>query len=311
MIVAKSPVRITLAGGGTDIKAYYAKQQGFLIAAGIDKYSWVSVEKSDEFIYDKRNKRITEALEEMHWYSPVEIKSWCDVPIGCGLGTSGAFTVALLQALYSYYGYYHTQMTVATKACEIEIDILKEPIGRQDQWASAIGGVTCFTFSRRSGNVHFHPLNVRPEVYDSLTERLLLFDTKIPRKGVLRKQIKLMELGDGIITKLNNGKAMAYQMQDLLEAGELDDFGLLLDKYWQNRRHMAEGVTNDKIDEAYEVAMKNGALGGKLQGAGGGGFLMFYCPHDKGKLIQALESLGLRYMPFKFDYEGVRSEEVG
>lgn len=318
MIVSRAPVRITLAGGGTDVKSYYQKNGGFLIAAGINKYTWITANRGYyDYIHlkysgEEKVKRwdeiqhplFREVLHLLHWEKPVELISSSDVPVGCGLGSSGSFTVALVNLVNRYVGNRLSQRDVAEIACNVEIEILKEPIGKQDQYACALGGINCYTF-RRDGYVEVEPLKVDEE---KLNKRLLLFDTSIPRSAsdIWAGQKREIESGGEIIQRLDTVKEMAFEVKWLLGRGLLDDFGLLLNDYWNVRKQMSSKVSNPVIDEAYEVALQNGALGGKLQGAGGGGFLMFYSTKPE-RLTQAMVKLGLKPMDYSWDFNGVQS----
>jgi D-glycero-alpha-D-manno-heptose-7-phosphate kinase len=334
MIISRAPVRITFAGGDTDIKSYYEKNEGFLIACGINKYTTVilnrgyydythlkySQEEKVNDIYEIKHNIFRECLyyygkwKTWHKPEPIEIVSMADYPVGCGLGTSGSFTVALIKGLLEYHNKPDDvcpkdQRTVAEHACYIEIDVLKEPIGKQDQYASAFGGINSYTF-HKDGYVEVKPVKVDPV---ELNKRLLLFDTLIPRKSsdVLTNQVKEMEAGGEVLDKLNKVKTMAKVTQGLLEHGKFDMWGDLLNSYWNTRKTFSNKISNPKIDEAYELARKNGALGGKLQGAGGGGFLMFYAREKHHEsIIKALERLGLKHMPFEFDFKGVHSYTI-
>jgi len=325
MITVRSPVRLTFAGGGTDIQSYYKKNGGFLVAAGIDKYSWVMANKGYyDYIHLKYSKeeRVNSAKEISHpifremllhfkCKEPIELVSMADYPIGSGLGTSSSFSVALAQCLSDYFGVKPTyKKEIAELACHIEIDILKDPIGKQDQYASAFGGINGYTFNP-DGSVIVEPVKIGNGNIAQLNEHILIFDTQIPRKSsyVLTDQVKEMEEGGDVILKLDQAKVMAYEVRKLLEDGKLDEFGSLLNDYWNLRKSFSDKVSNPKIDEAYEEALKSGALGGKLQGAGGGGFLMFYCK-DKEKLIESMTKMGLKHLSFKFDFEGVKSYKV-
>jgi len=331
MIIARSPVRITLAGGGTDIKSYYSQREGFLIACGINKYTTVilnrgyydyihlkySQEEKVNDMKDIKHNLFRECLyhygkwETWHKHEPIEIASMADYPVGCGLGTSGSFTVALIKGLLEYHGQDvnpKDRRTIAEHACHIEIDVLKEPIGKQDQYASAFGGINSYTF-HKDGYVEVTPIRVD---HVELNKRLLLFDTKISRKAsdILTNQVKEMESGGAVLDKLDKVKALALVTKGLLEHDKFDQWGDLLNNYW-NVRHTFSKYSNPKIDEAYELARKNGALGGKLQGAGGGGFLMFYAREKNHEaIIKALERLGLKHMPFEFDFKGVHSYTI-
>ncbi len=318
MIISKAPVRITFAGGGTDVKAYYEKNGGFLIAAGINKYTHITANSGYyenihlKYSGEERVKKwcyighplFREVLRLNHFEEPIELISSSDVPVGCGLGSSSSFTVALVNLIDVWLGNQWSQREVAETACNIEIDILGEPIGKQDQYACAFGGINCYTFSR-DGYVGVEPLKV-----DSvkLNKRLLLFDTCIPRSAsdIWTGQKKELEDGGAIVQKLDAVKKMAFEVKGLLERGLLDDYGLLLNDYWKVRKQMSTKVSNPQIDEAYEIALKNGALGGKTQGAGGGGFLMFYSKEPE-RLTRAMVELGLKPMNYTWDFNGVSS----
>lgn len=320
MIVSRAPVRITFAGGGTDVKPYYSKHGGFLIAAGIDRYTWITARRGYydyihlKYSQEERVKKwyeiehpiFREVLHLLHWKKPVELTSVVDIPIGSGLGTSGSFTVALVNLVNRYMGDQLSQRDIAEIACNVEIEILKDPIGKQDQYASAFGGINCYTFDHQ-GNVEIEPLEIDTE---ALNRKLLLFDTGIGRssKYIWVDQKREIEMGGAIIEKLNRVKQLAYETKTLLESGRFDEWGLLLNEYWAIRKGFSDKVSTPAIDEAYETAIKNGALGGKLQGAGGGGFLMFYCASNQDKLITALSSMGLKHMPFNWDHRGVKSD---
>ena len=324
MQIARSPVRLTFGGGGTDIASYYTHSDGFIIAAGINKYSWVMVNRGYyDYIHLKYSKEekvqvvkeishpiIREMLKLFACVEPVEITSMADYPTGSGLGTSGSFAVALAKCLSDYYGKHNSyHREIAELACHVEIDLLGDPIGKQDQYASAFGGINAYTFNS-NGYVTVEPLEIKN--LETLEQNLLLFDTQIPRKSsdVLTNQVKDMELGGETLNRLDKVKEMTYEMRELLESGKLDEWGSLLNDYWQERKKVAHGITNPVIDEAYEEAIKCGALGGKLQGAGGGGFLMFYAPANHEDIIDRLTSMGLKHFPFKFDFEGVHSWSI-
>lgn len=322
MIVSRAPTRITFAGGGTDIESYYCQKGGFLIAAGIDKYIWITVnrgyydyihlkysgEEAVQDVAEIKHPIFREVLEYCNQRDPVEIASLSDVPVGCGLGSSSSFTVALLQVICSYQGREVDQEEIAEDACYIEISRLGEPIGKQDQYMAALGGITCLTFSK-DGEVTAEPLNISEDTARKLNGNLLLFYTGVSERSsyVLTEVKQRLEKKTEVVSLLDAKKDMAFETKGLLENGKLDDWGRLLNDYWRLQRKVSSKVSNSFIDEAYKVAIKNGALGGKLQGAGAGGFLMFYCPEHKGKLRQALETMGLKEMNFTFDCEGVKS----
>ena len=322
MIVSRAPTRLTLAGGGTDIQSYYRRNGGFLVACAINKYIWVTATRGYyEYIHLKYSSEekvqkveqiqhpiFREAMDFCNQRDPIELASLSDVPSDCGLGSSSSFTVALLQALYSYQQIPTTQQKVAEDACYIEIDRLGEPIGKQDQYIAALGGLTCLTFST-DGKVTAARLGITDKAVDKLRQKLVLFYTGLQRRSsyVLTEVKQELEEGGRVVELLNIKKAMAYETKRLLEGGKLDKWGETLNDYWRLQRKVSNKISNPFIDNAYETAIKNGALGGKLQGAGGGGFLMFYCPLDKKPIVRALSDMGLREMEFDWDYNGVQS----
>jgi len=324
LIISKAPTRITFAGGATDAKAYYEKRGGFLVAGGINKYIWMIAQKpyqgviklkyqqneeiNAEHIDDIDHPLFRETLKFTGLREPIELTCLSDVPPNCGLGTSGAFTVSLIDAVSRYINHAFSKNTIAEIASHIEIDILNTPIGRQDQYMSAFGGLTCLTFNQ-DGMVDVEKLLISNDDSRRLDRSLLLFDTRIRRSAgnVQAEQYSEMKKGGVIFSYLDQIKEMAFETRRLLERGLLNQWGDLLNTYWQTRKQMSGKITLPLIDEAYETALKNGALGGKVIGAGGGGFLMFYCPKSKHKLVEALAKLGLKEMPFSWDFEGIKS----
>ena len=320
MIIARSPLRISLGGGGTDLASYYEDHEGFLIAAAIDKYVYVTVMRPfTEGIYLKysqlenvkmipevKHPIIREALGMMGIRTPqIEITTLADIPAGTGLGSSGSFTTALLKALYTHRKRHIHQEELAELACHIEIDLLGEPIGKQDQYIAAIGGLTCFTFDK-SGKVKCEPLNVSMQTIFDLEDNLLLFFTGFSRSAgvILSDQKERSQSNDPeMIKNLHYVKDLGIRSKDALEKGETKLFGELMHEHWENKKRRSGGMSNSYIDEWYELAMKNGAIGGKLVGAGGGGFLMFMA-HDKNKLRKSMAAVGLEEVRFKFDFEG-------
>jgi len=326
MIVSRSPVRITFGGGGTDIASYYSKRGGFLVAAAINRYTRVTASRGYyDYIHLKYSKEekvqkcieighpiFRETLKLLSQSEPIELISSSEVPAGCGLGSSGSFAVALIKALSVYQGKELSNRDIAEIACYIEIDLLGEPVGKQDQYASAFGGLNSYTFSTK-GEVEVESLHITSMALEKLRRKLLLFDTGVERKAsdVLSGVCKELETGDKTANGYDSAKDMAYEMKRLLQHSLHDDFGLLLDDYWKIRKKISNKVTNPFLDEVYETAIKNGALGGKLQGAGAGGFFMFYCPMIwQEKLIQALSGMGLKLMEYGWDTDGVQSYTV-
>ena len=322
MIIARSPLRITLGGGGTDLPSYYREHEGFLVSAAIDKYVYVNVMRPfSEGIFlkysqlehvnriqDVKHPIIREAMQMMGFKTPqVEITALADIPAGTGLGSSGSFTTALLKALYTHRKRHLHQEELAELACHIEIDRLGEPIGKQDQYIAAIGGVTCFTF-HKDDKVTATPLGASMEVMFELEDNLLLFFTGFSRSasGILKdQQVKSQQNDAEMIRNLHYVKELGYQSRKALTDGNVVLFGELMHEHWEQKKRRSGGMSNPKIDEWYELAMKNGAVGGKLVGAGGGGFLMFMA-NDRNKLRQAMIGAGLEEVRFKFDFEGTK-----
>jgi D-glycero-alpha-D-manno-heptose-7-phosphate kinase len=322
MIVSAAPVRISLGGGGTDLASYYSKFGGFLITAGINKHVFICVnkrfDKSIRLSYsetevvdsiDKIKHRIfREALRLLKIEKEIEIASIADVPANCGLGSSSSFTVSLLNALHAYKREFVSLKVLAEQACKLEIDILGEPIGKQDQYIAAFGGVTCLTFER-DGNVIVEPVQMSSEKLIELENNILLFYTGIERKAsdILSTQNEKSKTNDtSTLDRLHKIKEIGYETRDAFQKGNLNRFGELLDVHWQTKKKLSTKISDPFLDECYETAMKNGAIGGKVMGAGGGGFFMFYCPYQKAKLIASLTNLGLVHMPFRFDFDGSR-----
>jgi D-glycero-alpha-D-manno-heptose-7-phosphate kinase len=322
MIIARSPLRITLGGGGTDLGSYYREHEGFLIAAAIDKYVYVTIMRPfTEGIYLKYSQLehvdkvsqvqhpiIRECLNIMEFKTPqVEITTLADIPSGTGLGSSGSFTTALLKALYAHRRRHLNQAELAELACHIEIDRLAEPIGKQDQYAAAVGGVTCFTF-HRDDKVTAAPLSVSMDTMFDLEDNLLLFFTGISRSAshILKDQHARTKQSDGdMLANLHYVKELGYRSKDALEKGNTRLFGELMHEHWEHKKRRSGGMSNPNIDAWYELGMKNGAVGGKLVGAGGGGFLMFMAG-DRNKLRHAMAHAGLQEVRFRFDFEGTK-----
>ena len=322
MIISRAPVRISLGGGGTDLASYYSKFGGFLIGAGIDKYVFISVNRrfypSIRLSYSKTE--IVDSLEEVEHRifreslkssgigRQIEIVSVADVPANCGLGSSSAFTVSLLNALHHYNREYISLKDLAEEACTIEIDILGEPIGKQDQYISAFGGITCLTFEK-DGNVIVEPIRMSSERIMELESNIMLFYTGKERMAsdILSTQDKKTKEDDETTIKiLHEIKDIGMETRKAFEKGDLDRFGELLDNHWKTKKRLSAKISDPFIDECYETARRSGAMGGKIMGAGGGGFFMFYCNQGKIELIEAMKRMGLRFMDFRFDFEGAK-----
>lgn len=322
MIIARSPLRITLGGGGTDLSSYYRDHEGFLVAAAIDKYVYVTVTRPfTEGVYLKysaleqvqrvsevKHPIIREALSMQKLETPqVEITTLADIPSGTGLGSSGSFTTALLKGLYAHRRKLIHPQELAELACHIEIDRLGEPIGKQDQFIAAYGGLTCFTF-HKDDRVTAEPLKVSMDTMFDLEENLLLFFTGFSRSagGILKEQHARSQRHDqDMLRNLHYVKELGYSSKTALESGNAGRFGELMHEHWEHKKRRYGSMTNPQIDEWYELARDNGAMGGKLVGAGGGGFLMFYAS-DRNKLRRAMAKAGLEEVRFRFDFEGTK-----
>ncbi|HTB80514.1 MAG TPA: galactokinase [Opitutaceae bacterium] len=322
MIITRSPLRISLGGGGTDLPSYYREFGGFLVAAAIDKYVYITKHRTfqQEIIikYSKLERVATvdqvehpivrEALKLVGVTDPhIELTSMADIPGGTGLGSSGSFTTALLKALHAYKKDLVSPAELAEQACDIEINKLGEPIGKQDQYIAAVGGITAFTF-HPDGRVEYRPCKISEETLFNLEDNLLLFFTGFSRSAstILKDQNDRSKKNDpAMLESLHFTKELGRKSLDALEGGRLEEFAHLMDLHWQHKRMRSSGMSNDRINEWYEYAMKHGALGGKLIGAGGGGFLMFYTG-DKGKLRHAMREKGLQEVRFRFDFEGTK-----
>lgn len=322
MIIARSPLRITLGGGGTDLPSYYHNHEGFLIAAAIDKYVYVTVMRPfSEAIYLKyselehvasvvevKHRIIREALLMQNLRTPqIEITTLADIPAGTGLGSSGSFTTALLKALYAHRRQLIHPQELAELACHIEIDRLGEPIGKQDQYIAAYGGLTCFTF-HKDDSVTAVPLKISMDTLFDLEDNILLFFTGYSRSAssILKDQnTRTQSSDDEMLKNLHFVKELGYRSKDALEAGDVVKFGELMHEHWEHKKRRSGGMSNPKIDEWYALGMKNGAVGGKLVGAGGGGFLMFYAA-DRNKLSHAMSKAGLEEVRFGYDFEGTK-----
>jgi len=322
MIITRSPLRLPLGGGGTDLASYYEDHEGFLIAAAIDKYVYITVhhtfarelivkysklEHVDE-IEQLQHPIVREALKLVDIKSlSLEITSMADIPAGTGLGSSGSFTTALLKALHCHCKNLVHPDELAQQACEIEINRLHEPIGKQDQYIAAFGGITCFKFLK-DGRVEASPLQISPETLHDLEDNLMIFFTGYSRSAssILKDQNDRSKSKDPVmISNLHYVKDLGLRTRQAFENGKLGDFAALMNEHWEYKRKRSSGISNEKIDEWYELAMQNGALGGKLIGAGGGGFLMFYS-ENKTKLRHALTQAGMREVRFRFDFEGTK-----
>jgi D-glycero-alpha-D-manno-heptose-7-phosphate kinase len=322
VIITRSPLRVTLGGGGTDLPSYYQQFGGFLIAAAIDKYVYITIH--DTFVEDlivkySRLERVPSADQLQHPIireamrlveidgRALEISSMADIPAGTGLGSSGSFTTALLKALHAHKKHLIHPRELAEQACHIEIDLLKEEIGKQDQYIAAFGGLTCLEFPP-ADQVKAFPLGISTETLYNLEDHLLLFFTGYSRSAshVLSEQNRRsLERDPDTERNLHELKEIALRSRDALVGGDLRRFAELLSAQWEQKKRRTGGASNGDIDRWYRLGMEHGALGGKLVGAGGGGFLMFYA-EDTARLRHAMLGAGLREVRFRFDFEGTK-----
>lgn len=324
MILARAPLRISLGGGGTDLPSYYREYGGFFVSAAINKYVYIYVNRpaADDYIRVKYSKyeQVKEVKEIQHDLvrpslellgidGQLEIVSMADVPAGTGLGSSGSYLVALLTALYTFRRSQVPTHALAEMACHIEIDLAKHPVGKQDQYIAAFGGITCFEVDK-NGRVGVTPLDVSVEVVEELRNNLLLFYTGITRRSrdILADQQRDTEKkARNVLDSLHFTKELGYRIKEALEGGNVEEFGLMMDEHWQHKKRRSEKISDPLIDRCYEAAREAGALGGKVIGAGGGGFLMLYCPaQDKADIRKSLAEHDLREMYFDFDFEGAK-----
>ena len=322
MIIVRSPLRISLGGGGTDLPSYYREHSGFLIAAAIDKYVYITLHQTFQpglIIKYSKMEKVSVASEIQHPIiresfqalgiddNHLEIASMADIPAGTGLGSSGSFTTGLLRALHAFKRNLVYPKQLAEQACDIEINRLQEPIGKQDQYIAAYGGITCFRFLPND-KVEAWPLKISSNTLHEMEDNLLLFFTGYSRdaSSILKEQDdKSKQSARDMIDNLHFVKELGKQSQQALEQGDVRQFGELMNVHWQHKKKRSGNMTNSHIDEWYRLALANGAVGGKLIGAGGGGFLMFYA-EDRARLRQVMEQQGLQEVRFRFDFEGTK-----
>ena len=322
MLITRSPLRISLGGGGTDLPSYYREHGGFLIAAAIDKYVWVTLLRPFvrgiflkysqiehvKQIQDIEHPIIREAFAMMGITElQHEITTLADIPAGTGLGSSGSFATALLKALHSFERRLLLPEDLARLSCELEIDRLGRPIGKQDQYIAAYGGITCFEFDR-DGSVRAEPLNLRQSSLHELEDHLLLFFTGFSRSAsdILKDQDERTKQADtSMVDNLHYVKELGLRSRKALEDGAAGTFGEIMHEHWERKRKRSTGMSNPQIDEWYELGRKAGAVGGKLVGAGGGGFLMFYAP-EPNRVRTAMAGAGLEEVRFRFDFDGTK-----
>ena len=323
MIVSRAPVRFSLGGGGTDLPAYSREHGGFVVAAAVDKFVFVCVgrrfyntirlaysETETVDHVDKIKHRIYRAaLKQTDLTSGLELHSLADVPANTGLGSSSSFTVALLNGLHAFKRESVSAEQLAREACHLEIDVLEEPIGKQDQYIAAYGGISAMTF-HPDGSVDVERLPIRDEVIDDLESNLVIFYSGVERSAssvLVQQQKTITSNSDSAVERMHRIKALGYETKKILLSGDVDVYGEMLHEHWTNKRKLAANMADSAIDEHYEAARAAGAIGGKLMGAGGGGFFMFYArAADRRRLHEAMVARGLRPMRFHFDFDGAR-----
>jgi D-glycero-alpha-D-manno-heptose-7-phosphate kinase len=329
MLIARAPVRISFAGGGTDLPAYYEKYGGAVLSTTIDKYFYVFLQVSGDdtiqitssdyrtfyrhdgdtpMLFDGDLSLPRAILNHFGLQRGISLFLASEIPPGTGLGSSSTVAVAMVKAVATARGLFLSKQQIAELACQIEIAKLGAPIGKQDQYACAFGDLNLIEFTR--DDVRVTPVPIAPEKRRALEKRIMLFFTGGSRDAatILREQKKSSEQNDErVLGALHAVKEMAYRAREILGKGEMREIGELLDENWQKKKQFAGGISTPFIDECYDLACKNGAGGGKVTGAGGGGFLMLYCePQFQDAVTQALEAKGLKRMDFRFESEGAR-----
>jgi D-glycero-alpha-D-manno-heptose-7-phosphate kinase len=319
MIITRTPLRISIGGGGTDLPSFYERFGGFVMSAAINKYVYVTINQTFKKGYllkyaemelaatpgAIRHPLIREAVQMLDLQPQVEIVSIADVPAGTGLGSSGAFTVGLVHAIQSYQRHGASPEDLARMAVEIEMVRLNDPVGKQDPYISAYGGILCQDY-HADGSVTIAPLKISEDIVNDLADHLLLFFTGESRKAaeVLNDQrTRSLQADEEMLQNLQFIKSVAYESRTVLEAGDTAAYGRLMHDHWLRKKSRSRGISSDQIDRMYEFGLANGAVGGKLVGAGGGGFLMFYAT-DPRRLRRAMADQGLWEMRFAFDFEG-------
>jgi len=321
MIITRTPFRITLGGGGTDLPSFYREHGGFILAVGIDKYMYLNVNtpivddkvrvrySQSELVDRTEQVQHTLAREALRYFKidcGMEIVSVADIPAGTGLGSSSAYLVGLLNALHALTQDPAGAERLAEEACYIELDVLKKPIGKQDQYMAAFGGVTTLDI-QPDGKVSVTRMELDVDLVESLEHNILMFYTNEMRDAtaILKKQDEATKSKDRtVVTSLSEIKDIGIEIRDAISKGNLRYFGELLDVHWQAKKRLSQGISNSQIDAWYELAKQSGAIGGKISGAGGGGFLMLYCEEKKARLRDAMNTAGLRELKFRFDFEG-------
>jgi len=323
MIITRTPFRITLGGGGTDLPSYYSKYGGFIFAAGINKYMFININRPivDDLIRVKYSKSETvshrdelqhdiakEAMLMVDIGNALEIVSMADIPAGTGLGSSSCYAVGLLNSLHNLKREYVSLQILAEEACDLEINRLRKPIGKQDQYMAAFGGLTVLEIEK-DGIVHVKKARVSDATASELNRNLLIFYTNTQRNSneILSEQNNgVKEEKKDIVESMHFIKELGYKILEAVESGNITDVGLKFDEHWKYKKRISTKMTNSHFDEIYEIAKAKGALGGKILGAGGGGFFLFYVEERQANFKDVMKSLGLREMRYRFDFEGTK-----
>ncbi len=321
MIITRTPFRITLGGGGTDLPSYYEKYGGFIFSAGLNKYMFVDVNRpaADDLIRVKYSKSETvkqvdelqhdlakEVLRFAGIDKNIEISSVADIPGGTGLGSSSCYTVGLLHAVHALQRDHVPLENLAEEDFKIEAEILKRPIGKQDPYLAAFGGLTVLDIEK-NGKVNVHSANVPKDVVDELNRNLLIFFTGVTRSAddILKEQSTgAKEQKKDVVESMHFIKDLGYQILEAAERGNIDEIGKKFHKHWEHKKKISSKMSNPEFDKIYALALESGALGGKISGAGGGGFFTFYVPGDQRRFREIMRGLGLREMRYRFDFEG-------
>lgn len=336
MILTRTPLRICLGGGGTDIKEYYERFGGFVVSAALNQYIYIvihnNLEKNIRLCYSRRE--IVDTADEVHHpvvreaiklfdikESGFEILSFADIPAETGLGSSSSFTVGLITALAAYKRLRMTQYEIAEMACHIEREILMEAGGKQDQYIAAFGGISCLIF-QENGKVAVGPVRISHESIEALEQNIMLFYTGIKRNSpkVQRDLIKGVKKESRTLDNLHAIKRLGLQTEEILRSGELDKYTDFLREHWEAKQKLSDSITNGRVNKFYQIAMEQGGMGGKLIGAGGGGYLLIYCSEEtkRQKIQAALKEEGLERLHYRFAFtgsqvlvdDGVRSKQL-
>lgn len=323
MIITRTPFRFTLGGGGTDLPSYYSKYGGFIFSAAINKYMFINLNKPivDDLVRVKYTKSeqvhhrselqhdiAREAMGLMGIDNAIEIISMADVPAGTGLGSSSCYSVGLLNALHSMKREYVALQDLAEEACDLEINRLGKPVGKQDQYIAAFGGLTVLDIEK-NGSVHVRKADIKDSTIDDLNRNLLVFYTGTSRSAddILMEQSKgAKDEKKDVVESMHYIKDLGYRILEAAEKGNITDIGLMFDEHWHYKKKISTKMSNPHFDTIYDTAKENGALGGKISGAGGGGFFLFYVEESHRKLRKVMKDLGLREMRYRFDFEGTK-----